>query len=133
VASTYHLADLQARDVTSTDWALAYVRFALRDKPNAAGAYPIPSLADEEILAEIAAAGVVDGSDTYYPAHRVAARLLRANPEFVQRFSAAGYSEESRDAGDLARGIIEQGAWVDAAIADATDGRVSFGQIRFRL
>jgi hypothetical protein len=133
VATTYNLTHLALNTVTSATWALAYVRFALRDKPNAASAYPANGLADEEINAVIAADAIVDGSATYYPAHRVAARLLRANPEFVQRFSAAGYSEELRDAGDVARGIIEQGAWIDAAIADATDGRVSFGQIRFRL
>ena len=132
MARTYDLVDLAANDATDADWALAYVRFALRDKPNEANAYPALSLFDEEIAAALAAAAVTYETDTYYPAHRVAAKLLRANPEFTTRWSAAGVSEEYRDAADVARAIIEQGAWIDAAITNATGGRVSFGQLRFR-
>lgn len=133
MATTYNLTHLALNLTTSAPWALAYVRFALRDKPNAGNAYPALTLSDEELNAQIAAMGITHETITYYPAHRIAARLLLANPEWVQRYSAGGYSEEARDASVIARGIIQGGAWIDAAINAATDGAVSLGQIRLVL
>ena len=134
MASTYVTADLKLNDVTDADWALAYVRFALRDKPNASGAYPVGSLDDDELTAAITANAVVDTgvtpNVTYYPAHRIAASLLAGNPEFIQRWSAAGVSEELRSASEIAREIISSGSWIDATIRSGSSGRVAFGQLR---
>ena len=133
MASTYNLTHLALNLTTSATWALAYVRFALRDKPNASNAYPALSLSDEELNAQIDAMSLEDDSVTYYPAHRIAAKLLLSNPEWVQRYSAGGYSEELREASEIAKGIISGGSWIDAAINDATDGELTLGQIRLRL
>jgi hypothetical protein len=133
VASTYNLTHLALNDVTDATWALAYVRFALRDKPNAGSAYPALSLSDEELAAMVDAMSLTHESVVYYPAHRIAAKLLLANPEWVQRYSAGGYSEEVRDAAEIAKGIISGGSWIDAAINTATDGDLTLGQIRLRL
>jgi len=53
MARTYSTSDLALNDPTDADWALAYVRFALRDKPNDANAFPSDSLEDEEINAAL--------------------------------------------------------------------------------
>lgn len=133
MARTYVLADLAENDPTDATWALAYVRFALRDKPNDADAWPTLSLQNEEINAALTANKVTNDAVDYYPAHRIAARLLLSNPEWVQRYSAGGYSEEVRDASQIAREIVSAGAWIDAAISTATDGAITLGQIRLRL
>jgi hypothetical protein len=121
-------------DPTSASWAVAYVRLALRDKPNDASAYPLGSLQDEELLALLAGAAVIDTSVTpnvtYYPAHRVAASILTSNPEFVQRWSAAGVSEEYRDVKAVARDIISAGKWIETTILSESGGRISFDQVR---
>lgn len=134
MASTYDLTDLALNDPTDATWALAYVRFALRDKPNEASAYPIGSLSDEELNALIDGMSLEDeydgSAEVYYPAHRIAARILASNPEFVQRWSAAGVSQEYRAAKDVARDIVSAGAWIDASISDLTDGRLAPGQLR---
>ena len=134
MARTYDVTDLALNDPTSADWALAYVRFALRDKPNDASAYPVGSLTDEEIAAVLASQALEDENDgsteVYYAAHRVAARLLASNPEFVQRWSAAGVSQEFRAAKDVARDIITAGSWIDVTISTLTDGRLAPGQLR---
>lgn len=134
MARTYDLVDLALNDVDSGDWALAYVRFALRDKPNDESAYPAGSLEDEEINAALSGAAIIDTgqtpSVTYYRPHRVAADLLLSNPTWVVRWSAAGVSEETRDPDVVAKAIVKAGAWIDTAIADDSDGRVSAGQLR---
>ena len=110
------------------------MRLALRDKPNDADAYPLGSLQDEEISAALAGDAVVDTgvtpNVTYYPAHRTAAGLLRANPEFVTRWSAAGVSEAYRDPTAVARDIISAGKWIENTILDEAGGRISFSQVR---
>lgn len=133
MARTYNLTHLALNDPTSATWALAYVRFALRDKPNDATAYPALSLQDEELTPAIAAMALADAGVTYYPAHRIAAKLLLSNPEWVQRYSAGGYSEELRPAAEIAKSIIGSGSWIDASINDATGGAIALGQIRLRL
>lgn len=133
MARTYDLNDLAANDPTDAGWALAYVRFALRDKPNEATAYPIDSLQDEEINAALEAQKLTDTDDdetTYYPAHRVAAALLSGNPTWVNRWSSGGVSEEVRDAKTAAKAIIEAGRWIDAAIDEGSSGRLTVGQLR---
>lgn len=134
MARTYNLTHLALNDPTSAAWALAYVRFALRDKPNEAAAYPIDSLSDEEINAAFAAQALVDDGVTpsvsYYPAHRVAAGLIEGNPTWVQRWSSAGVSEALRDAGETAKAIVKAGRWIDRAIGRASDGRLTAGQLR---
>lgn len=130
MARTYSLANLALNDTTDADWALAYVRFALRDTPNDASAYPEGSLQDEEINAALEAGKITDtvvsGGDgtAYYFPHDVAADLLRGNPYWLERWSAAGYSEERRKVSAVARGILKQGRWINASIITATDGRV---------
>ena len=133
MARTYDTTDLALNDPTDADWALAYVRFALRDKPNDASAWPTLSLQDEEIEAQIEGMALTHDSVTYYPAHRIAAKLLLSNPEWVQRYSAGGYSEEVREASVIAKGIINGGSWIDASINTSTDGAIALGQIRLRL
>lgn len=130
MARTYSTADLALNDPSDADFALAYVRFALRDKPNDASTYPAASLDDEEINAALEAGkitdAIADGGDgtSYYRPHLTAAELLQGNPEFVERFSAGGYSEQARSAGAIARGIRRQGRWIDASIRESTDKRI---------
>lgn len=133
MARTYNLTHFALNDPTDATWALAYVRFALRDKPNEATAYPIDSLSDEEINAALSAQALVDEGVTpvtYYPAHRVAAALVEGNPTWVERWSSAGVSEAFRDAAETAKAIIKAGRWIDQAIAVDTDGRLTAGQLR---
>lgn len=134
MARTYNLTHLALNDATDADWALAYVRFALRDKPNEATAYPIDSLSDEEVNAALTAQALVDESVTpnvtYYAAHRVAAALVTGNPTWISRWSSAGVSEAFRDAEATAKAIIRAGRWIDQAIALESDGRLTAGQLR---
>jgi hypothetical protein len=134
VARTYDLTDFALNDPTDSGWALAYVRFALRDKPNDESAYPINSLQDEEITAILAGDALVNDSVTpnvtYYPAHRTAAKILAGNPEYLVRWSTGGVSEELRDPKVVARDIIQAGRWIDALITSESDGVISFNQIR---
>jgi hypothetical protein len=64
MARTYNLTHLALNDPTAATWALAYVRFALRDKPNDADAWPALSLQDEELNAQIAGMALVEDSVT---------------------------------------------------------------------
>lgn len=128
MARTYDLTHLALNDPTDSDWALAYARFALRDKPNDASAYPAGSLTDEELSAMLEAGVLTDTTVTpnvdYYAPHAVAAELIEGNPEFIQRFSVSGYSEEVRKADAIARGIRRAGRWIDASIRESSDGAV---------
>lgn len=130
MARTYSLVDLALNDPSDADWALSYARFALRDKPNDASTYPAGSLEDEEVNAALTANKLTDstasGGDgtVYYRPHLVAAELLEANPEFVERFSVSGYSEQIRTADSIARGIRRAGRWIDDSIRTSTDKRV---------
>ena len=139
MARTYNLTHLALNDPTSANWALAYVRFALRDKPNDADAYPANSLEDEEINAILEAEKVTDSTDmggdgtSYYEPHKTAARILSANPEVVTRFSAGGYSEETRPVAALVHAIRRQGRWIDDSIIDSTDGRLGGQSLVLRL
>jgi len=137
MARTYSTSDLALNDPTDADWALAYVRFALRDKPNDASAYPSDSLEDEEINAALTGNKLVDDgvtpNVTYYQPHRVAADLLEGNPWWVTRFNAAGYSEELRDVSSIAKGLRRAGRWIDESITDSTDGRLGATSLDVRL
>lgn len=138
MARTYSTTKLALNDPSDADWALAYVRFALRDKPNDASTFPSDSLDDEEINAALEAAKITDtvanGGDgtVYYEAHKVAARLLQGNPEWVSRFSAGGYSEERRSATEVAWSVKRAGKWIDASIIDSTDGRIGGSSLVLR-
>lgn len=137
MASTYETVDLALNDPTDADWALAYVRFALRDKPNDASAYPPGTLDDAEINALLEATKVQDvtangGDDAYYyQPHKVAADLLVSNPGWVTRWSVPGASEEYRRPGDVAAGILRAGRWIEKSIQSSTDGRL--GSVRMVL
>lgn len=130
MAQTYSTTDLALNDPTSADWALAYVRFALRDKPNENSAYPSGSLDDAEINAALEAEKIqdsaADGGDNayYYLPHRVAARLIMGNPAWVTRWSVGGYSEQRPSIDAAARGIRAQGRWIDRSIATLTGKRI---------
>ena len=127
---TYNTTHLALNDPSDATWALAYVRFALRDKPNDASAYPAGSLDDDELNAVLTARKLTDlmanggdGTDYYVP-HQVAAEIIEANPEFVERFSVSGYSEQVRSADSIARGIRRAGRWIDASIRASTSKRI---------
>lgn len=130
MARTYTQGDLDPIDLDGAAWALAWVRFFLRDKPNEATTYPPGSLEDAELEANLNADRLQDtiasgGDDTYYfRPHITAARLIVINPAWIRRWAAAGVSEEYRDAEELARAIRTQNTWIDDAIGTATTGRV---------
>jgi len=139
MAQTYSLIKLALNDATDADWALAYVRFALRDKPNENSAYPTGSLDDAEISAALEADKVQDttangGDGTYYyRPHRVAARLLTGNPNWVSRWSVGGYSEQGPSMDAAARGIRSQGRWIDDSIATLTSKRIGGSSLHLTL
>ena len=131
MASTYTIANLAyPADPDGPAWALAWVRFLLRDKPNEASAFPPGSLDDDELTANLNADRVQDttaggGDDTYYyRPHVTAARLIVSNPMWLSRWAAAGVSEEYRSAEDVARAIRTNNAWIDDLIDTTTSGRV---------
>lgn len=138
MARTYDTAKLALNDPSDADWALAYARFALRDKPNEANAYPAGSLQDEELNALLEADKVTDTTDgggdgtAYYRPHLVAASLIESTPEWVERFSAGGYSESVRSALEVASGVRKAGRWIDDSINDSTSGRVGARSLRLR-
>lgn len=137
MARLFNSIDFALNDTTSLAWALAYARFALRDIPNEAGVYPADSYEDTIILGVIKALQVIDTNPTpnvtYYRPHLAAAQLIEANPVWTSRFNTNGFSEEYRDASDIARFIRRAGAWIDNAIVTATDGRVGGRSLDVRL
>ena len=94
MARTYSTTNLALNDPTSADWALAYARFALRDKPNDANTYPFSSLEDEELNALLEATKITDTTDNggdgtaYYVPHLMAADLIEGDPELRVRLGA---------------------------------------------
>lgn len=130
MARTYTEANLASPDTTSTDWALAFVRFVLRDTPNDASTFPEYSMTDAEISAALEVDAITDkvslGGDgsVYYPAHRTAARLLRTNPQYAERISVAGYTETRTPASQLATRIVRANSWVDEEIVLETNARI---------
>ena len=130
MASTYTIANLLPVDLDGSDWALARVRYFLRDKPNEGTAFPPGSLDDDELLAELDADRVQDttaggGDGTYYfRPHVTAARVIISNPTWLSRWTAGSVSEVYRDAEGVARAIRTQNQWIDDLIDTTTSGRV---------
>lgn len=139
MARTYNTTHLALNDPTSADWALAYVRFALRDKPNDADAYPANSLDDAEINAALEAGKITDATDAggdgtvYYPAHKVAARIVHGDPERLRYYNLANVGAGQRSADEVANAIRKSGRWIDDAIIAATDGRIGGSSLVLRL
>jgi len=130
MASTYTIANLDPTDLDGAAWALAWVRFLLRDKPNEGSTFPPGSLDDDELTANLNADRIQDttaggGDDTYYfRPHLTASRLIVSNPTWISRWSSGGVSEEMRDASEVATAIRKANTWIDDAIGTATTGRV---------
>lgn len=139
MAQTYSTDNLALNDPTSAAWALAYVRFALRDKPNSDSAWPAGSLTDEEINALLEATKIQDsttygGDDAYYYVpHQVAADLLVSNPEWVTRWSMGGVSEDRPTPERIARGVLQAGRWINTSIKSSTNSRIGYRGVVPRL
>lgn len=125
MARTYDLAALSPVDPASLTWAVAWVRAALRDTPNDAGAFPVGGFHDEELQAALELDAVVDGEDTYFRPHVTAAGLVSGDPTRVLAFTGGSYSERYEDGEALRKAILKRGTAIDSLIADATDGRFS--------
>lgn len=130
MARTYDQVDLALKDPSDLNWALAYTRLLIRDKPNEAGVWPEDSLEDEEIRVALAMKQAQDkvangGDDTiYYFPHRVAAQLITDNPRWIIRFAVAGYSETYQDPSAVAQSILRNGRDIVDLIQDSTEGRI---------
>ena len=135
MARTYNTAHLAYNPNTSNAsnrplWALAYARFLLEDKPDAASNYPAGSLQDEEINVFLEGTRVQDktsggGDDTYfYFPHRAAARIIRSRPSYADTYSFSGYRQSNRDASTIANAIISANRWIDEKIRSTTNDRI---------
>ena len=116
MSRSYDTAALAPLDPTSESWGISTARRFLRDTPNETGAFHPRSFLDVELAAQLALDSVRSAGVTYYRAHVSAAALLRANPERVLSFSAAGYSETHADAETLAKAILAAGQGIDDLI-----------------
>ncbi len=122
MARTYDPSFLAAPSVSSLAWARAWVRAALRDTPNEAGAYPPDSLLDEEIDGALQLAGVQGAGDppaVLYAPHVVAAQLVEGDPRRVLSFAVGGLSETLPDAKQVAAAIRKSGTGIEALIEAA--------------
>lgn len=133
MARTYDLTALSPVDPKSVTWAVAWVRAAIRDTPNDAGAFPAGGYHDEELQAAIELDVIVDGADRYYRPHVTAAGLVSGDPTRVLSFSGGSYSERYEDGAALRRALLKRGEPIDALIEDATDGRFSGASTTFRV
>lgn len=135
MSRTYSVAALGLNSPSSAAWALAWVRFALRDVPNATGAYPEGSLEDGELTAALLADAVTDlatlGGDgtVYYRPHRTAARLLKTDPSLRARVTGSGITQDGPRRGDIGTKILRANGWIDAAIRTASSKRVGNNQL----
>jgi len=116
MSRSYDVAALAPLDPTDETWALATARRFLRDTPNATGAFHPRSFMDVELVAQATLDSVAYEGTVYFRPHVAAANLLRANPERVLSFSAAGYSETHADAEALAKAILTAGQGIDDLI-----------------
>jgi hypothetical protein len=138
MARTYPSVYMSPAAPTTIRWAVAWVRFFLRDKPNEALAFPPGSLDDAELSANLTADALVDavadgGDDSvYYRPHVTAARLISSNPTWINRWSGGATSEEYRDALEVATSIRKGNSWIDTAINAATGGRVDRRSLTLR-
>lgn len=137
MAQTYSETHLALKDPTDPNWALAYARFLLRDKPNEAGVFPADSLDNAEIDVMLEATTVVDTypatSVTYYRPHEAAALILDSNPEFLMTYAESNTSGKYRDVASIVRGVKAAGAWIDDKIRSLTNGRVGGTSLEVRL
>ena len=135
MARTYNTTHLAYNPNTSNAahrplFALAYVRFLLEDKPDAASNYPSQSLQDEEINVFLEGTRVQDkasegGDDTYYYfPHRAAARIIRSRPSYADSYGFSGYRQTNRNASEIANAIISANRWSDEKIRSTTNDRV---------
>jgi len=137
MAQTYSEAHLALKDPTDPNWALAYARFLLRDKPNEVGVFPANSLSNEEIDVILSATSAVDSYPdtpvTYYRPHEAAALIIESDSERLESYSEGGTSGTLRKTANVARSVRQAGAWVDAKITTLSDGRITTGTLDVRL
>lgn len=119
----YVEGDLTPNDTTSEAWALAWLRFYLRDTDDDAEVYT-----DTELTAWLEATAQVlpvnadaADQDTYYRPHQAAADIISGDPDRKIMERILSWQGEYRPAEQVARGILAAGAWIDALIHDAAD------------
>ncbi len=144
MARTYNITHLAYNPNTSNAahrplWALAYARFLLEDKPDAASNYPAGSLQDEEINMYLEGTRVQDkasegGDGTYYYfPHRAVADIIRSRPSFADTYGFSGYRQTNRNASENANAIVSANRWIDEKIRSTTNGRVGSQSLEVAL
>lgn len=127
MARTYDLTALNPVNPSSSAWALAWLRAALRDTPNDVDAFPTGGWHDEELQSALSLDAVTDPEDdaVYYRPHVTAAGLIAGDPTRVLSFTAGGYGETYETGDALSKAILKRGKAIDDLISDTTDGRLA--------
>lgn len=116
----YNSGDLTPVDTTDSNWALATLRFILRDTDDSNEAY-----SDQELAMALNLATFTVDSVDYYRPHVVAAGLIRADPDRAISESIDNASETRRDPASIAASILRSWGSIDDAILAASDARPS--------
>lgn len=112
----YDSGDLNPNDTTSSDWALAWTRFLLRDTSTT------PAFADAELTAVLESTAFEHETVTYYRPHAAAASLVESDPDRATSESILGVSSTTRSPTAIANAIRRAGRWMDDLIEAATSG-----------
>lgn len=108
---TYQPEDLDLQDARSLAWALAWVRQLAGDFPNEGGAWPMESAQDAIWRGWLNGTRAENGA---YRPHEAAAQAILANPNWLTREVTGDYTAERRTPEEVAAGIRQAGAWMDA-------------------
>lgn len=98
---TYVIDDLELRDPTSIDWALAFARFLARETP-VNSVFPAHSLEDEEWVAMLETTARAQGGISYYLPHEAVAVKILTDPTYALSVTEEGYSGTFRSPEALA-------------------------------
>lgn len=116
----YDPTALAPTDTTSKMWAIAWTRFFLRDTDE------VEVYSDTEIAAVVDATSQAlprfaeaGSQTTHYRPQKAAADLIESDPDQKVQEALLSWSATNRSPGQIARGIMAAGAWVDEAIFDA--------------
>ena len=118
----YTAANLTPHDTTDLDWALAWVRFVMRDTS------ALEQYTDAEYTAVLGAHAFVENAVTYYRPHVAAAALVASDPERAISEALLGANLTHRDPSAIALAIRSQCRWIDALIEEASGVRPPSGR-----
>ncbi len=122
MSGTYDMTALQPHDTTSEAWALATLRFILRDTTA-----PF-AFADAELTAALNARAAITSGATHYRPHTTAVALIRGDPHRALTERIDNASIQHRNATEITSGILNDYAWVDDLIEAATGTRPTTGK-----